>query len=48
MEPVKIVLVDCGFDGRCLHTPLIAAAGVLEAVRVSIDRRTTVRPGAER
>jgi len=48
VDPVKIVLVGYGFDGRCLHTPLIAAAGVLEAARVSIERRTTVRPGAER
>ena len=46
MDPVKIGLV--GYGDRFFHAPLIAAADVLEAARVSIERRRTVRPGAER
>lgn len=47
MDPVKIGLVGYRFVERCRHAPLIAAADVLEAARASIERRTTVRPGAE-
>jgi hypothetical protein len=48
VDPVKSGLVGYGFVDRCCHAPLIAAADVLEAGRVSTERRTTVRPGAER
>ena len=48
MDPGKIGLVGYGFVDRCCHAPLVAAADVLEAARVSIERRTTERLGAER
>ena len=45
MDPVKIGLVGYG---RYAHAPLIAAADVFEATRVTIERHTTQRLGAER
>ena len=48
MNPVKSGLIGYGFVDRCCHAPLIAVTDVLEAARVSTERRTTVRPGAER
>jgi hypothetical protein len=49
VNPVKSGLIGYGFVDRCCHAPLVAAAADgLEAGRVIIERRTTVRPGAER
>jgi hypothetical protein len=48
VNPVKSGLIGYGFVDRCCHAPLVAAADGLEAGRVIIERRTTVRPGAER
>jgi hypothetical protein len=48
VNPVKSGLIGYGFVDRCSHAPLVAVSDVLEAARVSTERRRTVRPGAER